>query len=178
MKESDITLLKEAVHTIKDYPKEGILFRDVMGILENSEAFALTINTLKAKFENKGFTKIVGTEARGFLFGAPLALALGVGFVPVRKPGKLPRDTFAQDYDLEYGTDTLEIHQDALIEGDNVLIVDDLLATGGTAVAAAKLIQSQGAEILGFSFVVELAFLEGRKRLEEFTSNITSIVKY
>ena len=178
MKESDITLLKEAVHTIKDYPKEGILFRDVMGILENSEAFALTINTLRAKFENKGFTKIVGTEARGFLFGAPLALALGVGFVPVRKPGKLPRDTFAQDYDLEYGTDTLEIHQDALNEGDNVLIVDDLLATGGTIEATTKLIRRLGAQTSAAAFVISLPDLGGEQRLADLGLEITTLLQY
>ncbi|MFD2166315.1 adenine phosphoribosyltransferase [Thalassotalea euphylliae] len=178
MTDSEIQILKDAVHTIKDYPKEGILFRDVTGILENTDAFALTIEKLKEKFENKGFTKVVGTEARGFLFGAPLALALGVGFVPVRKPGKLPRETYAQDYELEYGTDTLEIHQDALTADDNVLIVDDLLATGGTIEATTKLIRRVGATTSEAAFIISLPDLGGEKRLADLDLNVTTLIQY
>ncbi|WP_448210954.1 adenine phosphoribosyltransferase [Colwellia sp. MEBiC06753] len=178
MTDSDIALLKSAVHTIEDYPKPGILFRDVTGILENNAAFALTIEALKKKFSNQGFTKIVGTEARGFLFGAPLALALGVGFVPVRKPGKLPRDTFSQDYELEYGTDTLEIHKDALVSGDKVLIVDDLLATGGTIEATLKLIERVGAEATDAAFVISLPDLGGEAKLKALGLAVTTLIEY
>ena len=131
MNEQQLAQLKAAIKAIPNYPVEGVLFRDVTSLLEDSAAFALTIKLLSEKYKNQGFTKVVGTEARGFLFGAPLALALGIGFVPVRKPGKLPRETFAQAYQLEYGEDVLEIHCDALGEHDKVLIIDDLLATGG-----------------------------------------------
>lgn len=178
MTESDINLLKSAVHTIENYPKEGILFRDVTGILENNDAFSLSIAALKNKFENQGFTKIVGTEARGFLFGAPLALALGVGFVPVRKPGKLPRDTYAQDYELEYGTDTLEIHQDALTEDDKVLIVDDLLATGGTIEATTSLIRRLGATTTHAAFIISLPDLGGEAKLANLGLTVTTLLQY
>ncbi len=171
-------ILKNAVQTVPNYPKEGILFRDVTGILDDADAFTLTINILKEKFENKGFTKVVGTEARGFLFGAPLALALGVGFVPVRKPGKLPRATFAQDYQLEYGTDTLEIHQDALTKDDNVLIVDDLLATGGTIEATTKLIRRLGATTTDSAFVISLPDLGGEAKLKELGLSVTALLEY
>ncbi|NMP33381.1 adenine phosphoribosyltransferase [Thalassotalea sp. M1531] len=178
MTESDIALLKNAVHTIENYPKEGIMFRDVMGILENNAAFSLTIESLKKKFENQGFTKVVGTEARGFLFGAPLALELGVGFVPVRKPGKLPRATYAQDYELEYGTDTLEIHQDALVADDKVLIVDDLLATGGTIEATTKLIRRVGAEATDAAFIISLPDLGGESKLADLGLAVTTLIQY
>jgi len=178
MTESDIALLKSAVHTIENYPKEGIMFRDVTGILENNAAFSLTIDLLKKKFENQGFTKVVGTEARGFLFGAPLALALGIGFVPVRKPGKLPRETFSQDYELEYGTDTLEIHQDALQVDDNVLIIDDLLATGGTIEATTKLIRRVGAKTTDAAFIISLPDLGGENKLAELGLNVTTLIQY
>jgi len=171
-------ILKNAVHTIPDYPKKGILFRDVTGILDDAAAFSLSINLLKEKYQNKGFTKVVGTEARGFLFGAPLALALGIGFVPVRKPGKLPRKTFAQDYQLEYGTDTLEIHQDALTEHDNVLIVDDLLATGGTIEATTKLIRRLGATTTESAFIISLPDLGGETKLKGLGLSVTSLLQY
>ncbi|REL26384.1 adenine phosphoribosyltransferase [Thalassotalea euphylliae] len=178
MTESDISLLKSAIHTIEDYPKPGIMFRDVTGILENHQAFSLTIELLKNKYADQGITKIVGTEARGFLFGAPLALALGVGFVPVRKPGKLPRETFAQDYELEYGTDTLEIHQDALQPEDKVLIIDDLLATGGTIEATTALIRRVGATTQDAAFVISLPALGGEAKLEKLGLNITTLIQY
>ncbi len=171
-------ILKNAVKTIPNYPKKGILFRDVTGILDDAEAFSATINLLKEKFQNKGFTKVVGTEARGFLFGAPLALALGLGFVPVRKPGKLPRPTFSQDYQLEYGTDTLEIHQDALTEDDNVLIVDDLLATGGTIEATVKLIRRLGATATESAFVISLPDLGGEEKLKGLGVSVTALLAY
>ena len=178
MTEQEKTKIKNAVQTIPDYPKAGILFRDVTGILENAEAFALTIELLKNKYQGKGFTKIVGTEARGFLFGAPLSIALGIGFVPVRKPGKLPRPTFDQSYQLEYGTDTLEIHQDALTSADNVLIIDDLLATGGTIEATAALIRRLGATTTDAGFVISLPDLGGEAKLAEIGLSVHSLLQY
>ena len=178
MTQTQLTLLQNAVQTVPDYPKKGILFRDVMGILEDANAFKLTIDLLLEKFEGQGFTKIVGTEARGFLFGAPLALALGVGFVPVRKPGKLPRATFSEDYLLEYGTDTLEIHQDALKPEDKVLIIDDLLATGGTIEATSKLIRKLGASVQDAAFVISLPDLGGESKLTGLGLKVSSLLQY
>ena len=178
MEIEQINSLKGSVHTIPNYPKKGIMFRDVTGILDNANAFSLTISLLKEKFQNRGFTKVVGTEARGFLFGAPLALALGVGFVPVRKPGKLPRDTYAQDYFLEYGQDTLEIHQDALSSEDNVLIIDDLLATGGTIEATTKLVRKLGAVASEAAFVISLPDLGGEEKLSQLGLSVTSLLQY
>ncbi len=178
MNEQQLAQLKSAIKTIPDYPLEGILFRDVTSLLEDADAFALTINLLSQKFQNKGFTKVVGTEARGFLFGAPLALALGIGFVPVRKPGKLPRATYAQAYQLEYGEDILEIHRDALTAQDNVLIIDDLLATGGTIEATTKLIRRIGAQVKDVGFVISLPDLGGEKRLEAMNLTPFSLVQY
>lgn len=178
MTETQQKLLKTAIHTIPDYPKPGILFRDVTGILDDAKAFELTITILAEKFKAGGYTKVVGTEARGFLFGAPLALAMGVGFVPVRKPGKLPRATFSQDYQLEYGTDTLEIHQDALTQDDNVLILDDLLATGGTIEATTKLIRRIGATVSDAAFVISLPDLGGEDKLASMGLSVFSLLQY
>lgn len=178
MTETQLSILKQAVHTIPNYPKAGILFRDVTGILDNAEAFALSIELLKEKFKDQGFTKVVGTEARGFLFGAPLALALNIGFVPVRKPGKLPRATYSQEYQLEYGTDILEIHQDALTSNDKVLIVDDLLATGGTIEATVKLIERVGAKATDAAFVISLPDLGGEVKLAQCKLNVYSLLQY
>ncbi|MGJ8693267.1 MAG: adenine phosphoribosyltransferase [Thalassotalea sp.] len=174
----DLSLIKNAVYTIPNYPIEGIMFRDVMGILENAKAFSLTIELLAKEFKNQGFTKVVGTEARGFLFGAPLAIALGIGFVPVRKPGKLPRATFSQDYQLEYGQDTLEIHQDALTSKDKVLIVDDLLATGGTIAATTKLIRKLGAQVSSAAFIISLPELGGEKVLKDADLSVFSLIQF
>lgn len=178
MTEQQLTTIKDAIFTIENYPCEGVMFRDVTGILDDAKAFALTIDLLTQKYKNKGFTKVVGTEARGFLFGAPLALALGVGFVPVRKPGKLPRATFAEHYELEYGHDTLEIHQDALTDQDNVLIIDDLLATGGTIEATTKLIRRLGANATTAAFVISLPDLGGEKRLAAMNLTVHSLLQY
>jgi adenine phosphoribosyltransferase len=178
MNEQQLSQLQAAIKTIPNYPIEGILFRDVTSLLEDSEAFTLTIKLLTKKYKNQGFTKVVGTEARGFLFGAPLALALEIGFVPVRKPGKLPRETYAQAYQLEYGEDVLEIHRDALTEQDKVLIIDDLLATGGTIEATTKLIRRVGAEVGGAGFVISLPDLGGEKRLETMGLSPFSLVQY
>lgn len=170
--------LLEAIHTIPDYPVKGVMFRDVTSILEDSAAFSLTMELLLEAYSNKGFTKIVGTEARGFLFGAPLALALNIGFIPVRKPGKLPRKTYAQSYQLEYGEDVLEIHQDALVPEDKVLIIDDLLATGGTIEATTKLIRRLGAQVQDAGFVISLPDLGGEKRLESLDITPYSLIQF
>ncbi|MCW8832752.1 MAG: adenine phosphoribosyltransferase [Colwellia sp.] len=178
MNEQQLLQLQAAIKTVPDYPVQGILFRDVTSLLEDADTFALTMRLLTEKYQNQGFTKVVGTEARGFLFGAPLALALGIGFVPVRKPGKLPRETFEQAYQLEYGEDVLQIHQDALAPDDKVLIIDDLLATGGTIEATTKLIRRVGAQVKDAGFVISLPDLGGEKRLQALDLSIFSLVQY
>ncbi|WP_394135055.1 adenine phosphoribosyltransferase [Aliivibrio fischeri] len=178
MSTETLALIKSSIKSIPDYPKAGIMFRDVTSLMEDPKAYQATIQLLVEKYKQGGFTKIVGTEARGFLFGAPLALELGVGFVPVRKPGKLPRPTIAQTYDLEYGTDTLEIHTDAIVEGDRVLVVDDLLATGGTIEATVKLIRQLGGEVEHAAFVINLPEIGGEARLEGLGLNVYSICEF
>ena len=173
-----IEFLRESIKTIPDYPKPGILFRDVTSMLEDPKAYALSIVLLVERYRNTGVTKVVGTEARGFLFGAPVALALGVGFVPVRKPGKLPRATLSESYELEYGTDTLEIHQDAIQPGDNVLVIDDLLATGGTIEATVKLIRRLGGVVTDAAFIIDLPELGGEARLTAQGINCYSLVDF
>ena len=165
-------LIKNAVTTIVDYPKPGILFRDVTSVLQNPKAFQACIDLLKNRFADKGFTKVVGTEARGFLFGAPLALELGIGFVPVRKPKKLPREVISESYELEYGTDILEIHKDAISPGDSVLMIDDLLATGGTMIATANLIRRLGGNVEHAGFIISLPDIGGEEKLK--AANISS----
>jgi len=150
---------------VPDYPKPGILFKDITPLLQDAKAFATCIDDLAALAGGLDATHIAGIEARGFLFGAPLAIKMGLGFLPIRKPGKLPWKTFSASYDLEYGQDTLEIHTDASAAGERVLLVDDLLATGGTAGASVKLVRRTGAEVVGCLFVIELGFLGGRKML-------------
>nr|WP_136252159.1 adenine phosphoribosyltransferase [Ningiella ruwaisensis] len=162
-----VELIKQAVTTIPDYPKPGIMFRDVTSVLSRHDAFQACIDLLKANYAHIKFDKIVGTEARGFLFGAPLALELGVGFVPVRKPRKLPRETISESYELEYGTDELEIHKDAIEAGDNVLMIDDLLATGGTMVATANLIRRLGGIADHAGFIISLPDIGGEQRLKD-----------
>ncbi len=178
MTEQIIDQIKASIKSIPDYPKAGILFRDVTSLMEDPAAYRATIKLLVEKYQGMGFTKIVGTEARGFLFGAPLALELGVGFVPVRKPGKLPRKTIAQTYDLEYGTDTLEIHTDAIEAGDKVLVVDDLLATGGTIEATTLLIRQLGGEVEHAAFVINLPEIGGETRLQEMGLTVYSICEF
>lgn len=173
-----ITLIKSSIKSIPDYPKEGILFRDVTSLLEDAQAYRATISLLLDKYKESGFTKVVGTEARGFLFGAPLALELGVGFVPVRKPGKLPRQTVAESYELEYGMDTLEIHIDAIQPGDKVLVIDDLLATGGTIEATTKLIRQLGGIVEHAAFVINLPDIGGEQRLSALGLNVYSICDF
>lgn len=170
--------LKNSIKSVPDYPKPGILFRDVTSLLEDPRAFALSIDLLVDHYKTAGITKVVGTEARGFLFGAPVALGLNVGFVPVRKPKKLPRKTLSESYELEYGTDTLEIHEDAIKPGDKVLVVDDLLATGGTLEATVKLIRRLGGEVHDAAFIINLFDLGGEQRLEKMGVTSFSLVPF
>lgn len=157
--------LKAWIRDVPDFPKPGILFKDITPLLGNPKALAAAEEAMCAPFLDAGITKVVGIESRGFIFGALLARRLGVGFVPIRKPGKLPAERVSASYTLEYGEDVLEMHRDAVGEGEVVLIVDDLLATGGTAEAAARLVEGTGATVAGLTFLVELSFLEGRERL-------------
>ena len=173
-----LQFIKDSIKTIPDYPKPGILFRDVTSLLEDPKAYAESIKLLADRYRDAGVTKVVGTEARGFLFGAPVALVLGVGFVPVRKPGKLPRETISETYDLEYGTDSLEIHVDAIAPGEKILVIDDLLATGGTIEATAKLIRRLGGEVTDAAFIINLPELGGEKRLNSLNINCYSLVSF
>lgn len=173
-----LKLIKDSIKTIPDYPKAGILFRDVTSLMEQPEAYQATIDLLIEQYKSHGFTKVVGTEARGFLFGAPLALAMGVGFVPVRKPGKLPRETISESYELEYGHDILEIHTDAITADDKVLVVDDLLATGGTIEATVKLIRRLGGKVSDAAFVISLPDLGGETRLKALDLELVTLCEF
>ncbi len=157
--------LSTYIRDIPDWPKEGIVFKDITPLLASPEGFKHAIDTLAEDYAGTGVTKVMGAEARGFIFGGALAYTLGAGFVPARKPGKLPWTTTSVTYDLEYGTDSLEVHADAVGPGDKVLIVDDVLATGGTAAAKAELVRATGAEVAGFAFLIELDFIGGRAKL-------------
>jgi adenine phosphoribosyltransferase len=159
--------LKSLIRTIPNHPKSGIMFRDITTLLKDPAGFRALINGLAGRYETRNITKVVGIEARGFIIGTPLAVHLGAGFVPQRKKGKLPYQTIGRDYKLEYGTDRIEMHIDAINKGDRVLVVDDLIATGGTAQAACRLIRDAGGEIVECCFVIDLPALGGRKRLEE-----------
>ncbi len=159
--------LASYIRSIPDFPIPGVLFRDVVPLIENPEGLRRAIAELKAGVSTWGtITKVAGAEARGFIFGAPLALELGVGFVPLRKPGKLPFETVSVDYELEYGKNTIEMHKDSISSNDRVLLVDDLLATGGTIAACRKLVEKQGATVVGAAFVIELVDLKGREKLQ------------
>jgi adenine phosphoribosyltransferase len=168
--------LKGAIREIPDWPKEGILFYDVTTLLKQGHYFQQTIDALTEPYRESGIELVLGIEARGFIFAPTVAYALKAGFIPVRKPGKLPADTFDESYELEYGTDKLEIHQDAIRSGQRVFIVDYLIATGGTAKATAALAEKMGAEVVGLSFAVELTALKGREKLEKY--NVHSVLKY
>ncbi len=168
--------LKKLIREVPDFPKKGILFYDITTLLKDKFGFAALIDKLSEHYINRSVDVVLGIEARGFIFGPALAYRLNAGFVPVRKPGKLPAETVKENYDLEYGTACLEIHKDAIQPGQSVLIVDDLLATGGTAEATAKLATSLGAEIAGLAFVVELDFLNGREKLKQY--DVMSLLHY
>ncbi|MBR6356004.1 MAG: adenine phosphoribosyltransferase [Alphaproteobacteria bacterium] len=172
-----LTDIKNSIRNVPDYPKPGIQFKDITTAMKNPAVFKEIIDEMAAHFAEREIDYVVGIDARGFIFGAALAYKLGCGFVPVRKPGKLPADTIAEEYALEYGTDKLEIHRDALQKGDRVIIVDDLIAVGGTARAAANLVQRLGAEIAAFAFAVELTDLHGREKLQDI-AEVYSLVQF
>ncbi len=168
--------LSAHIRDIPDFPQKGIVFKDLTTLLKNPEAFGKAANQLYAAVPDKNIDKVVAIESRGFIFGALLAEKLNAGFVPVRKPGKLPAQTLQANYLLEYGSDSLEIHKDAIAPGERVLLHDDLLATGGTAEAACSLIEQLGGEIVYISFLVELAFLKGKEKLTDYA--VSSLLKY
>lgn len=168
--------LKKLIREVPDFPKPGILFYDITTLLKDRSGLQAVIDVLKERYRNARADLVLGVEARGFIFAPALAYALGAGFVPVRKPKKLPARTVREEYQLEYGTDSLEIHEDAIQPGQNVLIVDDLLATGGTAAAVARLVERLGGKVAGLAFVVELDFLKGREKLAGY--DVFSLLHY
>ncbi len=168
--------LKDYIYDVPNYPKEGILFKDITPLLQNGQAFNMATNELSKFAQECGATIIMGPESRGFIFGCPVANKLNLGFVPVRKPGKLPRETIEEKYDLEYGSNTLCIHKDAIKKGDKVVIIDDLLATGGTLEAAIKLVNKCGAKVVGIGCVIELVDLNGREKLNNV--NVKCLISY
>ncbi|ATC95279.1 adenine phosphoribosyltransferase [Pseudoalteromonas tunicata] len=178
MTQSTLDYIKASIATVPNYPKAGIMFRDVTSLIADPVAFKAVIDAFVAAYQAQGFDKIIGTESRGFIFGAPLAIALGIPFIPVRKPGKLPREVISQAYQLEYGEDVLEIHTDAISQGDKVLLVDDLLATGGTIEATIKLVERLGGHASDAAFVVSLPELGGEQRLEKLGINILKLVEF
>ena len=168
--------LAPLIRDIPDFPKKGIVFKDITTILKDGQAFRRAIDALAERVRPYSVDKVIGMESRGFIFAAPIAYQLGVGFVPVRKLGKLPGPTISTEYELEYGTNTLEIHSDAIEEGERVLIVDDLLATGGTVSATIELVERLGGEVAAVAFLVELTFLKGRERLDGY--NVESVIQF
>lgn len=170
--------LKNHIRTVPDFPEAGIMYRDITTLLSHSEALKQSIEELAATYRDLNVDVVAGIDARGFIFGTAVALDLGVGFVPIRKKGKLPFKTYEQDYQLEYGTDTLQIHADAVTKGQRVLVIDDLIATGGTAEAAIKLLQRTECEIIGAAFVIDLPDLGGAKAIETLGVPVTSLIAF
>ena len=168
--------LKDYIASVQDFPIEGILFRDITPLMANGEAFQEACNRIRDFAQSKGATVIVGPESRGFIFGCPVAKDLGIGFIPVRKPNKLPSETVSIKYDLEYGSNELQMHADSIKKGDKVVIIDDLLATGGTVEATIKLVEKMGGEVVGCSFLIELSDLNGRDLLKNY--DVYSVMKY
>ncbi len=168
--------LKDYIASVQDFPIEGILFRDITPLMANGEAFQEACNRIRDFAQSKGATVIVGPESRGFIFGCPVAKNLGIGFIPVRKPNKLPRETVSIKYDLEYGSNELHMHADSIKKGDKVVIIDDLLATGGTVEATIKLVEKMGGEVVGCSFLIELSDLNGRELLKNY--DVYSVMTY
>jgi len=168
--------IKSKIRTVPHWPKQGIMFRDITTLLKDAQGFKETIDLLYDRYKDKKIDKVIGIESRGFIFGAPLAYLLGCGFVPVRKPGKLPAECESEEYTLEYGKDKIEIHKDAIKKGEKILIVDDLIATAGTAKAARNLLKKLGAEIVECAFIIELTDLKGRDKLKG--ENIYSVVEF
>ena len=171
-----MTDLKNIIRNVPDFPKKGIGFKDITTLLKDGAAFKQAVDEMAAPFKNKNIEVIVGIESRGFIFGSVIAYNWGISMVPARKPGKLPAETVKEEYELEYGIDAIEIHKDAIKPGQNVLIIDDLLATGGTMAATAKLVEKLGGHVVGISFLVELDFLKGRDKLDKY--RVHSLVHY
>jgi adenine phosphoribosyltransferase len=170
--------LLQAIRTIPDYPKRGIMFRDITTLLGDAEAFRHAVDALTDPFRNAGITKVAGIEARGFILGGAIAHQLKAGFVPLRKRGKLPGETYAVEYALEYGTDAMEMHRDALVEGERTMMIDDLIATGGTALAAVELLRRGGADVVAAGFVIDLPDLGGADKLKAAGVPVTSLVAF
>ncbi len=168
--------LKKAIRDVPDFPKQGIIFKDITTLLKDKEAFKYAIDKMVERYTGEEIDQIVAIESRGFIFGSILAYNLNTGFIPVRKPGKLPAETVSESYQLEYGTDAVEMHKDALSQSEKILIVDDLLATGGTSLATARMVEKLGGKVIGFSFLVELEFLKGRDKLKDY--NVFSLVRF
>ena len=168
--------LKDYIASIPDFPKEGILFRDITPLLNDAKSYKQTVDTIAEFAKKVGAEVILGPESRGFMFGCPVAIEIGAGFVPVRKPGKLPRATISEKYDLEYGSNELQIHEDAIKPGQKVVIVDDLLATGGTVAATIKMVERLGGEVVGCAFVIELADLNGKELFKDY--NVFTLLQY
>jgi len=170
--------IKSLIRTVPHYPKEGIMFRDITTLLKDPLGLKLMVDELANRYKDRRINKVAGIEARGFIVGAPLAYLLGVGFVPIRKKGKLPSQTIGHDYDLEYGTDRVEIHTDAIENGDKVLLVDDLIATGGTAAAACRLISQVGGQIIECAFVIDLPDIGGKRRLQKLGHSVFALTEF
>lgn len=168
--------LEERIRDVPDFPKKGIIFKDITPLLKDATAFKYLIDLLTERYHDKGVAVVVAMEARGFILGAPLAYNLGAAFVPVRKAGKLPAEVVSAQYSLEYGIDSLEMHKDAISPGQKVLIIDDLLATGGTVEATIELVEKLGGEVIGIAFLIELTFLNGRQKLEGY--QVMSLIQY
>ncbi len=168
--------LKASIRDVADFPKAGIIFKDITPLLAKPEFFKSSIEKLAGPFRGMGITHVASVESRGFIFGAPVAYQLGAGYIPVRKKGKLPHKTLAHTYDLEYGTDTLEMHEDAIEPGARVLIIDDVLATGGTAAAVCQMVKKLKGQVTGLAFLIELEFLKGRQKLRGY--NVTSLIQF
>jgi adenine phosphoribosyltransferase len=168
--------LKECIRDVPDFPKKGIIFKDITTLLKNPGALKKTIDLMAERYSGEHIDQVIGIESRGFIFGTALAYQLGTGFIPVRKPGKLPAQTEKVTYQLEYGTDSLEIHKDAILPGQKILIVDDLLATGGTASAVAQLVERLQGKVAGLGFIIELTFLNGRDRLKGY--DVHTLIQY
>ena len=171
-----MSIISDSIRTVPDFPKPGINFKDITTLLKDSKVFTASIEELYRIYKNKQIDKIACIESRGFILGSPLAIKLGAGFIPIRKKGKLPAETVREEYALEYGKDSIEIHKDAIVSGERVLLHDDLLATGGTMQAAVRIVQKLGGKIVGISFLIELEFLKGREKLIPF--EVQSIIKY
>jgi adenine phosphoribosyltransferase len=170
--------IKSRIRTVPHYPKQGIQFRDITTLLKDPVGFKITIDDMVRRYKDEKIDKIAGIESRGFILGAPLAYALGKGFIPIRKKGKLPAETIGHDYELEYGTDRIEIHTDAIAKGEKILLVDDLIATGGTAEAACKLIEKMGGKLVECCFIIDLPDIGGRARLEKMGQKVFALCEF